>query len=1423
MKHLNLFFKKIKLIIILAFINLININCLFDVSLLKIHYFEQAKNLYYVNAFNNLDGDLYLEFWGEDTKTRYFIGLNATDENDLYIRGNKIFSIDSSYTSIHHDSAIIYDSNNKENIFSINYIYFDYINIEGNEITSVKTDDKIFENKGADPSFRNSITKLKYNNYYLLSICTIKEGILSTKTHHISFIVFKFNSNNIDGYSGVTYKQKTISRINSTDCFQTESEYIQCSYTNVLPSNLFHVGIYDLYDDLNEKKTVQFEYIKDNTFTKIFHIKDEIGAYIFYDDRDRYNDNPIPKIYIKELNSAKNNLVNLFSFEYINLNGNGNYAFKTALFFSDAIKVNDSKIVVIMTTKDSNLLFCILDLYYEKSYVKVKYYLLNLIEINVYISINIRAFTFKNYFGCIFYNSNKEYSGYFLLNYPNNTSINRINYKEIKITLFEDSNTYSFSIEENYRLINNLYGGEEKIKIISFPNKSSSGIILSSNDLNREISINDELDKNDKILFKPGIIGAIPGEYILSFSLIVTYSNEDSIADKIEYRGNNSMINEILYQSITDESFKIIYKVECHNYTYIDENGIFYCMDNCYDEHFKYIKNENDKYCLSSCSFNREQLYSDSDNKFCFESCSKNIFNKSYVYQTECVEECPSNYNPDSNNICILIEDKIDEISAENSENNPSTFIGNGEDSETESTIKEFETTIIYNTHSTPSTESERIFNEVETTIIYNTHSTPSTESESIFNEVENNSLNIINSETLYLSYENNIFNNESSIFNNGSSSGIKAILYNYISKNSPLEVEKDQNNSLIYSCYSSRTDLDILMNLYSNLTYLNLKECEQLLIEENNLDDNVDLLILGIESTKILDNSSVNNYNYEIYTRKGERISNLSICDNTKVEISSPIINLDLINYEKALFLNNQGYDIYNLSSDFYFDVCTSAYINNSDLTLSVRYDDIFPDNVSFCQSGCEYNRADLENKRFVCLCNSNLSKNIDLMDSEEIVEEVEENFFIYIIDMINYQIIKCYKLLNDINNYFYNFGFYVGVSINFMIIILLFVYYFQGKKSIKLQYLQNEPNKIKIKKNLINQDYKNNKNKLKYNFEGIKDCQRIERRKGTKRKAKTHVVKKRKITSFQFNSNPTKKNNSFKRLTKKFGTKKKNTMIIRNNFEIKIDIHRDNKNSNSNMFVNSNENMIGEKNLSGNDFIQSFDSNKVKNNPINYNELTYGQAVKKDERNLIQIFISLFNIKLEIIQILFFPKEFSHKSLTLSLYLFDLLLDLTINSLLFSDDVISQKYYDNGELKLLTSNILSITSNIISNFLLFLTEKLIDYYDILIDISKEIKNNNEFYKIFIKISCLIQFKIILFFIFVFIIGIFCTYYLFIFCAIYKKIQKNLFINYIIGSVWSLAFTVGICLIITIIRKIALSKKIKRLYLISRFIDEKF
>ena len=238
--------------------------------------------------------------------------------------------------------------------------------------------------------------------------------------------------------------------------------------------------------------------------------------------------------------------------------------------------------------------------------------------------------------------------------------------------------------------------------------------------------------------------------------------------------------------------------------------------------------------------------------------------------------------------------------------------------------------------------------------------------------------------------------------------------------------------------------------------------------------------------------------------------------------------------------------------------------------------------------------------------------------------------------------------------------------------------------------------------------------------------------------------------------------------------------------------------------------------------DIINTISENKIQEN-INYNELSYIDAFEQDKRNFFQIFLSLFYLKLKTIQIIFYRKEFSHLSFTLSLYFFEILLDATINSLLFSDDVISQKYFNNGELLFITTNTLSISSNIISFFILLYTEKLINYYLVLEEITKEIKDQNNYYQIYIKLKCCFRIKILIFYFILFLIGIFCTYYLFIFCAIYKKIQKNLVINYIIGSLWSLGFTIFICLLVAITRRISVKNRIKRLYIISKFIDDKF
>ena len=656
----------------------------------------------------------------------------------------------------------------------------------------------------------------------------------------------------------------------------------------------------------------------------------------------------------------------------------------------------------------------------------------------------------------------------------------------------------------------------------------------------------------------------------------------------------------------------------------------------------------------------------------------------------------------------------------------------------------------------------------------------------------------------------------------------IDLLINKYLINNNSIEISKPENCSTIYYIYSSKTDLKTLNSINSNLTFINIEQCVAKLIDENILPEDAELLILGKQSPSDSVYSAINEFDYKIHFDNGTKLSEfeeLSLCDDTKIEMSTPINDyLSEVTIEQAKKLSEQGYDIFNLSSSFYYDICTSAYINGSDLSLSVRLNEIMPDNISFCLGGCTYKDVDLDNNKFICSCGWEIGNTSD-SSGNNYIENVEENFFIYIRDLINYEIATCFKLIYDLNNYRKNFGFYLGVFILFIILFLFFFYYLFGRKEVKLSFLKSES--IRINKNIININQNNTKKNI-----NIPKNEKVKRKSAVFNNSKVLLDESKNERSRKsFHQRRSAKNLNLTKIKKQAKNplynintneinKKKNSIISSkriqfNNFRLsnkglKSISQKDIIIENLNKDNSENRNIINDKSTGTADI-------------ANYNDLSYGQAIKKDERSVILMFISYFKEKLEIIQLTFYPKKFSHKSLTFSLYIFELLLDLTINSLLFSDAVISQKYYNNGQLLFFTSNILSISSNIIVSIITYLVGKLINYYEILQAARIETNNAEDFHKIFIKLSFVINLLIGFFYFFLFSLGICCTYYLFIFCAIYKKLQKELFINYILSSLWSLGFTVLICIIVTIFRKIAIIKRYRMFYILSKFIDEKF
>ena len=221
--------------------------------------------------------------------------------------------------------------------------------------------------------------------------------------------------------------------------------------------------------------------------------------------------------------------------------------------------------------------------------------------------------------------------------------------------------------------------------------------------------------------------------------------------------------------------------------------------------------------------------------------------------------------------------------------------------------------------------------------------------------------------------------------------------------------------------------------------------------------------------------------------------------------------------------------------------------------------------------------------------------------------------------------------------------------------------------------------------------------------------------------------------------------------------------------------------------------------------------------------NNIPYDQALRIDKRNYIEMFISILANKIEIINIFYYKNPYSHLSLVLSIYVFELCLDLTLNCLLYTDDVVSEKYNNNGSIEFFTSLSLSFMSNIFASIIAFIVGKFANYDEILELIVKSITKQKEYFILIIKFKKYLTLKLTAFFIVQGIINLGMCYYLMIFCTIYHNTQGSIMVNYIVGIAESLLISLGLSIIISLIRYLSLKKKWKSIYYTSKYIFEKF
>ena len=72
--------------------------------------------------------------------------------------------------------------------------------------------------------------------------------------------------------------------------------------------------------------------------------------------------------------------------------------------------------------------------------------------------------------------------------------------------------------------------------------------------------------------------------------------------------------------------------------------------------------------------------------------------------------------------------------------------------------------------------------------------------------------------------------------------------------------------------------------------------------------------------------------------------------------------------------------------------------------------------------------------------------------------------------------------------------------------------------------------------------------------------------------------------------------------------------------------------------------------------------------------NVTPYTKALRVDKRSLCKKFLYTIANKIEIINIFYYKNTYVHLSMSISLYLFSFLLDVTLNCFLYTDDVVQK-----------------------------------------------------------------------------------------------------------------------------------------------------
>ena len=664
---------------------------------------------------------------------------------------------------------------------------------------------------------------------------------------------------------------------------------------------------------------------------------------------------------------------------------------------------------------------------------------------------------------------------------------------------------------------------------------------------------------------------------------------------------------------------------------------------------------------------------------------------------------------------------------------------------------------------------------------------------------------------------------------------------------------------------------------LRSTLSYIDISSCKEKVFKNNNMkeDGEEDIIVVKYDLENKKQKSLINPVEYEFVSSRTAQVLDMSVCTKEDIVVSYSLANilnyhgkkgnriLQEIdkNYEDLMLALQRQYkmgkemfteynlDTFNINSTLYNDICYSFEIDGKDLVLEDRIKFLYPF-YSLCEENCTYSHIDYDLERIYCNCPLKNQFNLDREHEYQINIYDKEDIKSKQKGPTNLPVMTCMSKLSEKNKISKNGGFFFSLIIIILEFILLFVTIFYNYKLLiekinkhnndeeeKEEEKEKEDEKEKEEQEkVITIDLNENNKKEKKSKKSKKDKKR-DKDKSKKKDNKKKEMKAYKTSKRALEAPPKKraiKNEDISpediKLEKKIVMDEKVEKKIMNN-EIDNKINDGTETDDPRLDVDEEDK--GSDYFTKNYQLGILDEIQKEEKIL---RIKYELAINKDKADVFIILLTEICDKIYLFKTLCLLNKYDMFSLYCSAYLSYHLLLLTFITMFYDIKTLENIWneenypglnYDLGY-GLLACLIVWViykiylcllnNDNIIAKYLKGKTNNNGGNITENSDGEKKMKENEKKMK---NLLSRIRTGMIAFFVIELILGILCLLYLTTFCAIYTGTKKKIFKTYGIALVEVLIIKILYGITLGILRKVALSKKIRILYKIVYYFDK--